>query len=96
MFGDRTRVAHREGFQIAAIDPADNIGAGIPDLEPAANAGTHQFHLVIEVQGSEDAVAGAGAGAQGQTVDVGVIIRRSRPGGQGRGWLEDGGSIVVR
>ena len=82
--GRRARVTHRERFQVAAIDPSDGIGPGIPDLQPAARTGTYYFHLLIESQAGEHPVTGAGAGAQGQAADVHIVIGRSRSDGQRR------------
>ena len=81
VFGDWARVSNREGFHIAAVDPAYDIGAGISDLEPATHTGTYHLYLIIKSQGSENAVAGAGARAQGQTIYVHIIVSRPRPDG---------------
>ena len=85
MLGYPTGGAYRERFYIAAIDPADDIGPGVPNLEPTADPGTQQFHPVDESEGGEYPVAGAGTGTQGQPVDVDIIIGWSRPDGQGCG-----------
>ena len=79
--GYRARGAYRERFQVAPVNPADDVGAGIPDLEPTTDTGTQHLNLVIESQSSKHPVTGAGTGAQGQAADVHVIIRRSRPDG---------------